>query len=240
MRKLALVLASSVLFALPFAVMADEEIDPFLTTTPEGPPEKGISLGLRLGYAFPIGKAGGGADETLSSMFKRSVPIQFDIGWRFNPKIYAGAFFEYGFTSLADAHQEDCKNNANECSARTYRFGLDFVYTFSPNAKFIPWAGLGVGYEMTKSTSSAAGSSIEAVIRGVEFAHLMTGVDYRLSPVFKIGPFVNFTLAQYSQIETPVVPGSDPPVVGPTRTYDVEPKGIHGWLQFGVKIAADL
>lgn len=232
MRKLALAFASSILFAFPLVGVADEEIDPFLTTTPEGPPERGISLGLRLGYGFPMGSASGATGDSLSSLFKGAVPIQLGIGWRFNPKIYAGLYFEYAFVSLADAKQQDCTTSGVSCSATDVRFGGDFTYTFLPYAKFAPWAGAGLGFEISKYTVSAgSGLKSDLTIRGFDF-HLMGGADYRLSSVFRVGPFACLVLGQYSTVEQPATGG--------TQTLDIANKAFHGWLQLGVRMTADL
>lgn len=71
------------------------------------------------------------------------------------------------------------------------------------------------------------GTSVTQSIAGPEFAHLMGGVDFRVSKVFGIGPFLDFSLGQYSSVG-----GSG----GSSSTSaDIKDKALHQWLTLGGK-----
>jgi hypothetical protein len=215
---------------------AEEGIDPFLKAPTPQVPESGLSLGVRGGYAIPFGSTSGAAGADFSKLLTGAIPLQFDLGWRFSPHWYVGGFFQYAFASVGSDLNTACAGN---CSASDMRFGVDVVYTFSPRAKLIPWAGVGVGYEIAKITLSSGGQSVEAAtVKGFEFAHLGLGVDYRFAPWFRIGPFATLTLAQFSTLDSQV--DFNTGAVGPSQSTDIPSKAFHEWLQLGIKATFDL
>jgi hypothetical protein len=88
----------------------------------------------------------------------------------------------------------------------------------------VDWLGYGVGFE------SSAVSAPKLSATGPEFAHLMGGVDFRISKVFGIGPFVDLSVAQYSSFND-VDDGSRR-----TPNNDIKDKAIHEWLTMGAKL----
>ena len=59
-------------------------------------------------------------------------------------------------------------------------------------------------------------------------AAFMGGVDFRLSPAFGIGPFLDFSAGKYTTYRAEL-PGY------PTQEGDVPTPGTHEWLAFGVR-----
>ncbi len=226
-------------FALPAAAGAQEGVEPFLQKPP-GPPDSGLSLAVRTGYGIPLGGLGNGVD--LSQWLSGVVPFQIDVGWRFTPQLYAGAYFEYGIGILGSAAKAGylCDQGVS-CSGSQLRFGVDFVYTLLPRAKFVPWVGLGAGYEIVKTGGSAANQSVDETFKGWEFVHLQLGVDYRIWPAFRVGPFATFTFAQFSTVDTPIYvdPTTGTSTIGPSHSVDLQQKALHEWLQLGLKATYD-
>src|SRR5207237_1358248 len=119
----------------------------------------GVSLGLRLGYAIPMGKAGAGAGAMapdLKDEVKSMIPIQVDVGYRFNPNIYLGGSVQYAFAQL-NTDKKECDG----CSAKDLTFGVNVAYHISPDASFDPWVGAGVGYETTKLSLGGIDASVK-------------------------------------------------------------------------------
>jgi hypothetical protein len=235
MRKLALP-ALCAFLALPHAVSAESAVDPFLRPAPAGPPESGFSFGVRAGYGVPLGRTSQGND--LARTFSGSIPLQLDAGWRFSPKVYAGLYFQFGPAQLDSRAKQGCDVNGVNCSANVLRFGADLVYTFVPRARLAPWAGVGLGLETATVKAAQAGQSVQITFKGVEFAHLAAGLDFRLWPAVRVGPFADCTLAQFTSLETPIDPVSNQ--IGATRSIDIQQKTLHGWLQLGIRTAVDL
>ncbi len=232
MKKLAVALALSGALLLPAAAKADGGVEAFLTPAPPGPPESGLSIGLSVGYGIPMGTASGASDanaaRSFSDVYSGAVPLQVDLGWRFSPNIYLGGFFEYAFAFIASA--ENC-NNGVTCSGGDMQFGIDFVYTFAPRATFAPYVGVGLGYEIASLSGSANGQSLTFTYSGFEFARIIVGGDFRLGSSFRLGPFVNFSLAEFSNFSTSGTSSS---------SVSIPSKALHEWLQFGIKGTVDL
>lgn len=55
----------------------------------------------------------------------------------------------------------------------------------------------------------------------------MGGVDFRLSKDFGIGPFVDFSLAEYTHIKV-TAPGLN-------QSASVSNKAVHEWLALGIR-----
>jgi hypothetical protein len=163
----------------------------------------------------------------MTDGFSGGLPLQLDLGWRFNPYIYVGGFFQYSFLFLASGFKDSCSQAGLSCSAGDIQFGLDFVYTILPYGGAIPYVGLGAGWEIATITGSAAGSG-SVTYSGFQFLRILAGVDFRVASAFRVGPFANFSLGQYSSFSSPNFNGS------------IDNKALHMWLQFGLKGTVDL
>ena len=191
------------------------------TAQAQGTPASGISLAARVGYGIPMGDADAtiSQSDTVSGM----VPLQLDATYRFNPNWQFGLYFQYGFATIGDLF---CTSGGAlvgvSCSGSNVRFGAEVMYTFASQG-FSPWIGLGLGYEWQNVTAEAGGVSVDVQLSGFEYLNLQLGGDWRLSPNFKMGPFVSFSFASYDSISAAGVSGS----IASTAT--------HEWLQLGLK-----
>jgi len=179
----------------------------------------GLEAGLRLGYALPMGEAA--KDSKMSDAFSGMIPVWVDVGYRIDPSLYAGLYAQYGLLSI-----KDCPDGA-DCSGSDIRFGVMGAYHLMPAESFDPWLGFGIGYEMTKVKFSAGGQDSSTTYKGLEFANLQLGGDYKVSDGFAIGPFLSFSLGQYSSAEVEMA--------GVSASGDITDKGMHQWLALGVR-----
>lgn len=180
--------------------------------------------GLRVAFALPLGPAlkaaNTGEDVSLSDVDSYSVPIQLDAGVRLGGAWFLGAYFSYGFGGSVSASL--CPTG--DCSANTMRFGGQVHWHPLGDAAVDPWVGIGSGYE--KVSISSGGGSFD--LSGWEFGNLQLGVDFAVGSSVKIGPWVGFSVGQYS---TGSVSGSDS---GASQT--IANKTIHEWLMIGVRL----
>lgn len=184
----------------------------------------GFEAGLRLGYGLPMGDAA--KDAKLSDMYSGMIPIWLDLGYRIDPSLYAGLYAQYGIASV-----KDCPSGVS-CSGSDIRFGVMGAYHISPEESFDPWVGFGIGYEMAKVKMSAGGQDASATAKGLEFANLQVGGDYKVSPTMGIGPFLSFSLGQYSSQTI------DPDPMNVSGS--IKDKGMHEWLTIGVRGVFDM
>ncbi|HEY8039520.1 MAG TPA: hypothetical protein VIF15_06990, partial [Polyangiaceae bacterium] len=127
----------------------------------------GVEVGLRTGYAIPLGQIqglppnapAGAPTADLSKVFSGVIPIWVDAGYRLNPNIYIGAFFQYGIglVNTANDATPGCAQSGVSCSASDMMFGIDAHYHLMPDQTIDPWVGLGVGYEIASLSASAQG-----------------------------------------------------------------------------------
>ncbi len=209
------------------AVLAQEPNMP--ATGPSGSETSdanGIELGVRVGYGIPLGSAAQNAK--WSDGIRGMIPFWFDVGYRIDPNWYLGGFFQFG---LGFVPSGQC-TSGQSCSENDLRFGLNVHYHFLPAETFDPWIGLGAGYEIWNFSVSAAGVSGSAQLKGFEFGNAQLGLDYKFSPAFAVGPFVTFTIAQFSDQS-----GSAP---GFSSSGSIDNKAIHEWLIFGLRGVFDL
>jgi hypothetical protein len=175
----------------------------------------GLDVGLRLGYAAPFGKLGGVVN--MSDFFSGAIPLVLELGYRINANATIGILFQYAF-----ALTKNCDPGAS-CSGSVIRLGLEGLFHIPVEGPFVPWLGLGTGYEwLSLDESGSTGGSV--TVEGFEFLNLQAGGDYRLSPYFSLGPFVSFSLARYDSGSTSSGAGGE-----------IRGKAIHEWLQFGMK-----
>jgi hypothetical protein len=208
------------------------------TTAQADATPSGIELGLRSGYAIPFGAATGGATDGSNDMSKvvsGMVPIWVDAGYRL-PSLYVGAFFQYGIGIVASGSQSvtgPCGQNGLSCSISDLMLGIDAHYHFAPEGVIDPYLGVGVGYEIFNFDDSAAGKSASVSINGVQFVNFQGGVDYKAMPNLGIGPFVMFSVDQFSGCSYGGVAASQ-------GNCSIPQQAIHEWLTLGVRGAYDI
>ena len=215
------------LAALMLSGSSSGQIDPSQPTL-IGAEEHGFQFGVRSGYAIPFGTAYGIPGQTDTANFKDvikgMIPIWGDVGYRFNPNWYVGGFFQFGIGLVPS--NSDCSTAGVSCSENDLRFGLNFHYHMLPEEGFDPWIGLGAGYEIVNQSLSVGSISGSGSLKGFEFGNLQLGLDLKLSPAFAVGPFVAFTIAQFSDVSASAL--------GVTFSPNIDKK-IHEWLLFGVR-----
>ena len=202
----------------------------------------GLALGLRVGYGIPMGDTGGvtgkeSSNVALHDVVSGMVPLWFDVGYRFTPALYAGAFFQYGFAFVNDQRNAECKQGVS-CSAHDIAFGANLHYHALPQGIFDPWLGAGFGYEVLtvneSGTSTSLGTSLPVErswkAKGFQFLILEAGGDFKATPDLAVGPFVNFALGQYSGWSNHQTIDGMPE----DQSGDL-PGATHEWLTLGVR-----
>lgn len=186
-----------------------------------GASERGLQLALRTGFARPFGKIADDSTASISDAFTGFLPIWLEGGYRFNPNLFVGAFFQYAL-GLA----KNCDPGFS-CSGSDLRFGVEAHFHLLPSQKVDPWAGVGVGYEWLNIRESRGSLNIDGGARGFEFVSLQAGADMALTDKFSVGPFVALTLAQYGIVSAS---GGGPPI-----SQNIQRTSLHELLLFGVR-----
>lgn len=139
-------------------------------------------LGARVGYAFPSGDAAKG--EPMKDTIKSDIPIQVDAGLSVLGVVSLGLYGSYGPTQFKDA----CPS----CSGQNLRGGVQLNLRPPVVLKSL-WGGVFAGLEQ----QSVKGTGFDVKYRGWE-AGLQAGWDFSLLPFFGFGPYVSYSLAQFT------------------------------------------
>src|SRR5262249_38886165 len=110
----------------------------------------------------------------------------------------------------------------------------DAHYHFMPEATFDPYVGLGIGYEIASANATLGGTSAGGSFSGFQFFNLQAGGDYKLMPNLGVGPFVIFSLGQYSSCS---LSGAAAALGG---TCTIQQQAMHEWLTLGVRGVFDI
>jgi outer membrane protein W len=214
------------------------EGEEFTAANDEEAPQSGdgkFVLGLRLGYALPMGATSennDGSSEKMSDGVSGHFPIWLDVGYMVSQEFLIGLYGQYAFGGVAGQLKAQCDQASSfglSCSARDIRFGLQFQFHPVHDAKVDPWLGVGVGYEWLTVSISGAGQDGSTTGKGFEFANLQAGLDYKALPNFGVGPFVSFSLGQYDSVSNS---GS---LAEASSGGDIANPALHEWLTFGVR-----
>jgi len=194
----------------------------------EGAPSKqsrttNIEIGLRGAYALPFGKTDDTPGDDLDRFIKGDLPLTIELNYRFVEEFPVGIYFSYGFGSNGDVVTQACAGGAS-CSVTTLRLGIGGYYHLMPRNQIDPWLGATVGYEQFKFNASGPGGSADLTSSGAEF-NIQGGLDFHLTPLFAIGPFVSAGLGQYSHFD----------VLG--QSGEISNKAMHGWFNLGGRIS---
>lgn len=204
---------------------------------PPPPADRGFVLSARLGYGIPGGDisddlddAGFPIDPALDDLVDWKIPLWFELGYRFNPRVHGGIFLEVAAAGVND----DFCAIGDDCDGSNVRFGLDLQYHFSPRQPVDPWIGFGFAVEfLNAEATDTTGVTTEFTYAALEFPLLEGGLDIALSPRFSLGPYVAISLGYYTSVTTDLGGGSE-------RRDPIDEKALHTWIQGGVKASLKL
>ena len=204
--------------------------EPAVEPGPEGhhdapPARTGFQIAARVGAAIPMGDAAKGA--AMSDFAGPQFAAITDIGGKIIPQLFLGAYLGGNVGGIGDKTSTllGCDKGTTGCLAVTYRIGVQAHYHIIPDGKVDPWLGYGIGYEVTRLSGTVLGQSVSATAVGPEYGHLLGGVDFRLTKIFGIGPFIDFSFGQFTHLNTE--PGS--------KGGEIADKALHQWLTIGAK-----
>jgi hypothetical protein len=189
----------------------------------------GPQLGIRFGYGIPFGDLFGSPDVRggalpVSEMASGALPLQADVGYRFSPSIYAGLYGSYSFV-LAN----NCASAAG-CAAHGLRLGANVQIHPLGDVPVDPWYGIGAGYEWLNLAENTADSTRPFNVDGFELVNLQVGIDFEVSPGFKLGPVAAFSVGQYRRVTEP----ARPPIVNDSSSA-IDDKRLHEWIVLGLR-----
>ena len=214
--------------AAPVSAPPAEPTGPQPANPEDGPPaHKGFQMAFRPGIAIPMGSAAKGTSQ--SDLFGPQLSMILDIGGKPIDNLFIGGYLGLGIGGAGGKSADNCDRSNATCTAATIRLGVQAQYHIIPEGKINPWVGYGIGIESSGLGQSTGGTTVTSTVTGWEFAHLMGGVDFRLSKTIGIGPVVDFSIAQYSRTSTS----------GGTRSSDgadIKDKTMHEWLTIGARL----
>ncbi len=195
----------------------------------------GLELGVRTGYALPMGQATGTSGDNLSNTVDGQLPFWLDVGYRLSPELYIGGFLQFAviFPHSGSSQSITCGQNGVSCGGNDIHAGIDLHYHFLPNTSFDPWAGVGIGYEWMNLNASQGGASAGMQVAGWQFVNFQLGGDYKIAPNLGVGPFVMLSLGQYDSYSYSGAAAS-------LGNGDFQNKALHEWLTFGVRGTYDI
>jgi len=201
------------------------DVEEVYAVTDAPPARTGFQLALRTGVSVPLGEVAG--NQKMSDTFGVHLPLLVDVGGKVIPQLFVGGYLGVSFGGAGGATGRDCDRDNDSCGALGFRFGAQVQYHILPDRKVNPWVGYGIGYEIQQLSRTRRGNDVTTSLGGFEFAHFLFGVDFRLSRVFGIGPFLDISLGQYGtqSSTTNNVTSSGP--IGSTS--------VHEWFTLGVR-----
>jgi hypothetical protein len=201
--------------------LAGEPEHPLSPSSRREPSPSGLRVGLRSGYAIPIGTAfttSGAMNETMVGY----VPLRLDIGYRIADHFYVG-----GNAQLAAILSTACPSGAT-CSGTDTRIGVMAAFHLRPKRIVDPWIGLGMGFEWLSTSRTVDGMTVDINARGLELVDVELGMDVRPAGVFRIGPVLSGSVGRFARI-----------AVNGTETTDFT-ASLHSWVMLGVRGAFDM
>jgi hypothetical protein len=183
-----------------------------------------FALDLKLAYSIPSGNAltsaGGGITAAMSDTWSGAFVLGVDGRYRFTPNLSAGVYFQYNPAFIST---KACPNGG--CTGYDMRTGLEVAYAFIPDGGMNPWVSLGTGWQWTNGGDSTG----SVTLNGWEYFNVQVGLDFNLSKMLAVGPYVGYFGGSYTNISAS---GSGSSA---SDTIPSEFRAFHGWFQFGVK-----
>ncbi len=194
----------------------------------EPAPKRGVrklEIGARLGVALPMGNfvadGTGTSSTSLSDAFAVRIPIMIEAGYDVTSHVMLGFHLQYGI--IVDKSGDSGCPSGSSCSDHDLEIGIEGQYHFAPSQPVDAWVGLGLGYEIEGETITLAGESQNYSLEGPQFLKLQGGADLRVGRALTVGPFLSFSLAEYTK------------ATNNGQTTDIPAAALHEWLSLGVK-----
>ncbi len=182
-----------------------------------------FALDLKMAYAIPTGNVINGI--ALSNSTSGAIPFEVAGRYRFTPNLSAGLYFQWGPAFLKSSF---CDVGLS-CSASDMRLGVEVMYGFNPTG-MNPWVSLGTGWEWSFASATAGGLSATSQTNGWEYFNIQTGIDFPLSKLFGLGPYVGYFGGSFTSWSA-----TDSNGVYTSGTYGSGVAAFHGWFQIGAK-----
>jgi len=196
------------------------------------PPPTGFRGIFDVGLSIPVGSASGAPGDKLGERYSVQLPLIAEVGRIIEHSFYAGIYL-----GLALGGQGQSERVAGECSADdavTCRSGsgmagLAVQYSINPGARFSPWLGYGIGFELSQlEVEDPADERDERVTStGITYARLSAGLDVREKVGF--GPFVQVALGQFTSTETKLKGSGE-------FERRIEDRALHAWITLGARV----
>ncbi|QSQ25866.1 hypothetical protein JY651_13455 [Pyxidicoccus parkwayensis] len=209
-----------------------------------------VGVGAGAGYVYKHGTnllTGQPEDLKVTDASSVSLPILLEVGYRGTPHWYFGLWgsWEKVFTKNSELSCPD----GFDCNFRQWRFGPEARYHFRPGSGFDPWAGLGVGLEITQSdlkgdveVPTPGGGTVPASVklsitdRGPTYARLTLGGDVRLTRNVFLGPIITASIGSYT-IRTGEQSVTLPGIGTSTTPLPPVDDGFHGLFTVALRVA---
>jgi hypothetical protein len=204
-------------------------------------PEKGAQgPGAKVRGRRPAGNvgfylAGAGAAGHLNS--NRSMRSEVDgaailgaeLQFNLTPKFTLGGYAEVG----AVGRRNECPSTNDECGDGIFRLGISGYYHARPGKGVDPWFGVGAGLTSLGFTDRLSDGSRKSVTYvGFDLLNLQAGVDFTLSRVFSLGPYIAFNNGVYTAVGTETRGDT----YGRSRDSDrLASPTLHTWTSLGVR-----
>ena len=188
--------------------------------------------------AFPFGAATGRRSDALSARYGwQWVPFEIGLGAKVIDELYVGAYLNVGVGAegsdlITERHCESGNDIEDDvsCSSVTVHAGLEARYSFMPTESMNAWVGYGAGVTTASQHISDTGRYDEtSAARGIDFARLSGGLDFRFKRGFGLGPFALISVGRYSHERTTINN-----IV--TFSGDIDDPALHTWVSVGMRM----
>jgi hypothetical protein len=180
-----------------------------------------------MGAAIPLGNFNAGLKMSEVTGVQ-VVPFTLDIGGKLGENVFLGGYIGWALGGSSSGFENRCKAAGADCDAVSVRGGIQVHYQFQPAELINPWIGYGLGFEYLFIDQDARDQDdLTLWGRGVEYGHFMGGVDFRLSSVFGIGPFVDYSIGQFNTV---VLDSTSFALGG-----EIADTALHHWIQLGAR-----
>lgn len=188
--------------------------------------------------SFPFGDASSARGDTLGGRYSwQWMPLDIGLGAKIIDELYLGGYLDLGVGYEGSDSRTEGRCEAGDdvdddvsCSSVTVHAGLELHYTFAPAESMTGWVGYGAGITSGSQTISDAGRYSEtSTSRGIDYARLSGGFNFRPKRGFGLGPFAVFSIGRYLHQRTEINN-----VV--TFSGDIEDQAMHAWLTLGLRM----
>jgi hypothetical protein len=182
-------------------------------------------MAIRLDLSLPGGDADAG--DRMSDILATQTGAVLEVGGKPVDHAFIGVKLGLRTGGVGSAANAVCVADGISCGSSSGLVGVEVQYQVSPGEKIDPWIGYAIAIEWASVHMAGPGGSGDIGLSGIQWAHLMAGLDVRANHYLGVGAVAEMSFGDYLSISS-TFDGTNQSIPDANQT-------THAWFTLGIR-----